>query len=314
VRRAAAVVVALTALAAAGPAAAFLPPVPSGSSVGDGVPLKAYASVAPTVHLFGDELTAKVAVVADTKWVLPARLRVSADFSPYTPVHAPAQLRVGSGRFQQITWTWTLRCTTLPCVPREPPSDKYRVFRFHPAHIDYLDSTGKSEYGITASFPAVETLSQVTPGLVAYLTRHNALNWSYRITPVAAPSYRVSPGLVFWLALGLGGGLALAGAGLLGRWALRFRPHAAAAAAPGPPATALERALSLFVWARERGDDTLQRKALERVADELAPAGLELSERARTLAWAPETPPEEEVAELSESALHRTPRPEEEQP
>ena len=42
-----------------------------GSSVGEGVPLKAYATISPTVHLFGDELTAKIAVVADTKWVDP---------------------------------------------------------------------------------------------------------------------------------------------------------------------------------------------------------------------------------------------------
>ena len=59
----------------------------------------------------------------------------------------------------------------------------------------------------------------------------------------------------------------------------------------------------LFTWAREHGDETLQRKALERVADELGPGGLELSEKARALAWAPEAPPEDEVAELSESAL-----------
>ena len=300
-RAALAAVAALAALAVAAPAAAFLPPVPSGSSVGDGVPLKAYASLSPAVHLFGDVLTAKVAVVADTKWVAPDRLQVSADFRPFEPVREPLVARVGSGRFEQITWTWTLRCVTLPCVPREPPSDRYHLFRFHPARIDYLDAKGQRRYGITASFPAVETLSQLSPGVVAFLARHNALKWSFTMAPVAAPRYRLSPGLIFWVALGLAGALALAGAALAGRWALRFRPQPAAAA-PAATRTPLERALALFLWAREHGDDTLERKALERVADELAPAGQDLSEKAHALAWSPEPPDEEDVADLSEGA------------
>ena len=69
--------VAATALVLASPAAARLPFFPQGSSVGEGVPLKAYATVNPAVHLFGDELTAKIAIVADTKWIDPQRLRVT---------------------------------------------------------------------------------------------------------------------------------------------------------------------------------------------------------------------------------------------
>ena len=79
---------ALAALALAAPAASELRPVP-GSSVGDGVPLKAYASLTPPVHLFGDVLTARVAVVADTKWIVPRRLRVTASFEPYEPIRTP---------------------------------------------------------------------------------------------------------------------------------------------------------------------------------------------------------------------------------
>jgi hypothetical protein len=296
----------LVALAAAPPAAAFLPPTPAGSAVGDDLPLRAYASLTPPVHLFGDVVTAKVAVVADTKWVDPARLRVGADFRPYKPVHAPTVLRLGSGRFLQITWTWTLRCLTAKCVPTEPPSDKYHVFRFRPARIDYLSAGGKRQYGITAAFPAVETLSQVSPGIVAYLTRHKSLNWQFRLAPPAAPTYRISPGLLFWLALGLAGVSAAAGLGLAGRWALRFRKPATALT-PVVPATTLERALAVFFWARERGDETLQRKALERVADELPVEVHDLSETARALAWSPESPEDDEVRAISDSARQRVP-------
>ena len=43
------------------------------------------------MHLFGDTVTAKIAIVADTKWVDPARLRVTTNFAPYTPIEAAAQ-------------------------------------------------------------------------------------------------------------------------------------------------------------------------------------------------------------------------------
>ena len=297
----------LGALALAAPAAAFLPQIPSGSAVGDGVPFKAYASVTPPVHLFGDALTAKVAVVADTRWVDPKRLRVRANFEPYKPTRTPSVLRTGNGRFLQVTWTWTLRCLTSACVPVAPPSDKFRVFSFYPAHIDYLASDGSRAYGITAAFPKVEVLSQVSPGVAAFLARRNALNWQFRLAPIASPAYAVSPSLLFWLALSLAG--AFAGAGLLvaGRFALSFRRPAAVAAAG--PVSALDRALAVFFWARERGDETLQRKALERVADELEPGGRELSEAARALAWSPEAPEDEDVQVISERAHEAAPPP-----
>ena len=298
--RRAALLGALAALALAGPASAELKPVP-GSSVGDGVPLKAYASVTPPVHLFGDALTARVAVVADTKWVDPGRLRVTADFTPYQPVRTPTVLRTGSGRFLQITWTWTLRCLSSPCVPVVPPSDKYRVFAFHAARIDYLTRTGTRAYGIRANFPRVEVLSQVSPGVVDFLLRHNALNWQYRLAPVASPAYRVSPSLLSWVSLSLAALLAAAGLLVSGRWALSFRRRRVPANAA---ATALDRALAVFFWARERGDETLQRKALERVAGELGPGGADLSEAARALAWSPESPEDEDVRAISDQA-HR---------
>jgi hypothetical protein len=300
------------ALAAAAPAAALLPPTPTGSAVGDDVPLKAYASLTPPVHLFGDAVTAKVAVVADTKWVDPARLRVTAEFQPYQPVRAPTVLRLGSGRFLQITWTWTLRCLSATCVPTAPPSDKFHVFHFRPAHIDYLAASGKREYGITAAFPAVEALSQVSPGVVAYLARHKALNWQFRLAPVAAARYRVSPLLVFWLGIGLAAVFGTGGLLIAGRFALGFRKPRVAAE-PAAPTTAIERAIALVFWAREHGDETLERKALERVADELPLEVHELSEAARALAWSPESPEDEDVEAISQRARLGTPHDGEEQ-
>ncbi|HET7572095.1 MAG TPA: hypothetical protein VFJ77_05425 [Gaiellaceae bacterium] len=291
-RRLALLAAALAALAAAGPAAALLPQIPSGSAVGEGVPLKAYASVTPTVHLFGDLVTARVAIVADTKWVDPLRVRVRTDFSPYTEARPPRVRRLRSGRFQQITWTWTLHCLTARCVPIVPPSDKFHVFTFHSAHIDYLRPDGARAYGIDARFPPVEVLSQVSPGLAYTLLKTNQLNWQLAFSPVPRPSYRLAPRTLFAVALGLAGLFALGGLAALGRWALGFRSPKTALAGQRP---ALERALALFLWAHERGDDTLQRKALERIAGELEPGGHDRSQAARAIAWAPEAPEDEDV-------------------
>ena len=289
-------------LVLAAPASAGLPIFKNGSSVGEGLPLKAYATITPTVHLFGDSITARLAIVADTKWVDPARLQVSTDFAPYAETKAPTILRLRVGRFAQVTWTWTLQCLSLPCVPRVPPSDHFHIFQFHPARIAYLRTNRKPAYGIHASWPPVEVLSQVSPGVVAFLQKTNRLNWQLGLTPIAAPTYRISPGLLFWLAIAAAGAFGLAGVWFAWRWYLVVRPRREAAA-PVDPGTTLDRALAVLRYAHEHGDETLQRKAFERVAGEL---GIERADEltliARELAWSQRTPEHEEVEEFAEQA------------
>jgi hypothetical protein len=290
------------ALILAAPAAARLPVFENGSSVGEGLPFKAYATISPTVHLFGDSITAKIAIIADTKLVDPARLQVSTNFAPYVQTKAPTILRLRIGRFAQMTWTWTLECLTSPCVPRLPPSDKFHVFRFRPARIAYLQIDRKPAYAIRASFPPVEVLSQVSPGVAAFLQKTSQLNWRLGMTPVAAPTYRLSPGLLIWLAIGVAGIFGLSALALAWRWYLVVRPRRIAAA-PADPATALDRALAVLRYAHEHGDETLQRKAFERVAGELGVERAdELTLIARELAWSQRTPEHEEVEEFAEQA------------
>jgi hypothetical protein len=289
------------ALVLAAPAAARLPVYKQGSSVGEGVPLKAFATVTPAVHLFGDVVTARIAIVADTKWVDPERLRVSTDFKPYALTKQPNVLRLRIGRFAQVTWTWTLRCITSPCVPRLPPSDKFHVFHFHPARIEYVTPRGQELYGINAAFPPVEVLSQVSPGVAAFLRKTNRLNWRIDFTPVASPTYRVAPGTIFWLAIAFGGAFVLAAAWFARRWYLVVRPHRAPVVVEH--GTPLERALAVLRYAHETGDETLQRKAFERVAGELGVERAdELTLVARELAWSQRTPEDEEVEEFTEQA------------
>jgi hypothetical protein len=67
--------------------------------------------------------------------------------------------------------------------------------------------------------------------------------------------------------------------------------------------TTLERALAVLRYAHETGDETLQRKAFERVAGELGVERAdELTRVARELAWSQRTPEDEEVEAFAEQA------------
>jgi hypothetical protein len=297
--RRAIIAAAVVALAVVAPASADIPLTPGGSVLGRNLPLKAYGSISPPVHLFGDPITVKVAVVADRKYVAPGNVRVLVHFKPYLPVAPPTVTRSSSGRFLQLTWTWTVRCLTVQCLPQSPTSQFSHVFFFHPAHIEYVSPQGTVRYALNARFQRVEVLSQLSPNEIHALSIHT-LVWGDHITPVSRPQYRVAPGLVFWLAVALAIALGTAGLALASRWALQFLPSRSAESMR--PSSSLERALTLFFWARAHDDETLQRKALERVADELPFDVHELSETARALAWSPETPDTEDVEEISERA------------
>ncbi len=294
-----AVLLAGLALAGSAAAAAPLPPSVHGTVVGGSAPIRVVADISPPVHLFGDDVTATVTVLADRRWIDPTRLRPEVSFSPYEPIAPRVKHESENGRLIDIEWTWTLRCLTVTCVPIVPPSDTKHVFQFPAASIEYLGTNGKVEWAAPASFPAIEALSEISPGIVAYFATNHKLQWQYDLAPPAA-SYRVSPGLVFWLALVLAGICAAAGITLAARWAIRFRSPVAVTA--GPPSSSLERALALFFLAGRRGDETLQRKALERVAAELPLDVADLSDATRELAWSPETPEADEVEAISERA------------
>ena len=291
--------VVLVALAGAASASAEIPLTPGGSVLGRNLPLKVYGSISPPVHLFGEPITARVAVLADRKWVAPGNVHVLVNFAPYRPVAPPTVVRSSNGRLLQMTWTWTLRCLTARCLPESRFSQFFQVFHFHPAHIEYVSPRGAVRYALNARFQRIEVLSQLSPSVIAGVKAHT-LHWQDQLTPIPAAQYRVSPNLAFWLAVALAILLGAAGLAVAGRWGWQFRPNAAALAAR--PSSSLERALTLFFWARAHDDETLQRKALERVADELPFDVHELSETARALAWSPEAPETEDVEEISQRA------------
>jgi hypothetical protein len=295
----------LAGLAVAAPASAGVPSVRGTSLIKGNKPLEAFASVGPTVTLFGDAVTAKVAVVVDRKWIDPASLRVRVHFTPYQPISPPTETRTGNGRLEEITWAWSARCLTVRCIPESLSGDLTRDFDLAPARIEYVLAGSTARHSLHAGFQQIQVGSQLNPKVVNFLEKKRVLAWQFPLTPVPSPHYRVSPTLAFWLPLALAIVLGTLGLAVVARWALQFRT-AATASGPAIPDSPLERALTLFFWARANDDDTLQRKALERVADELPFDVHDLSETAHALAWSQETPDEEDVQVISERAgIHR---------
>jgi hypothetical protein len=285
-----AVVVALLAvLATAAPAAAAAGP------------LQATASITPPVQLFGDPVTARVSVIADTTRVDAAKLQVTATFAPFVPVGEPREIHTGSGRYVQTTWIWKLRCLTVACIPTSLSSDAYNEFGFPRAQVQGPGLHGTTTYATGTFFPSVRVLSEISPREKALILLKGNVQWLYQLAPASGDSYTLPPVLVFWLAVALAGLSAAAALVLAARWMLRRRAPLAATRT-AIPASYLERALALFFWANARGDETLQRKALERVADELPLDVVELSEITRELAWSAETPGGEEVEAISQRA------------
>jgi hypothetical protein len=294
----------LGALALAGSAAAAARPAPppyvKGTVVGGNFPIRVLSSVTPPVALFGDKVTASVIVLADRKWIDPTLLRPVVDFALYRPVAPPTKHESDNGRLIDIQWTWTLRCLSAKCVPIVPPSDTEHVFHFPAGRIEYLNTDGKIEWAAGARFPAVKVLSDISPSIAAFVMANRRAKWQYQLTP-AAVAYRISPALVFWLAVVLAGICAAAALAIATRWVVRLRSPAPVASS-GVPVSSLEQALALFFWAGQHGDETLQRKALERVAAELPLDVSDLSGVTRELAWSPETPEEDEVEAISARA------------
>jgi hypothetical protein len=260
-------------------------------------PLKAYTGIQPSVNLFGDTIRARLTIVAATA-VDPALLRASATFAPYVPVAPLQRATVRAGGVEQLTWTWTLRCLSATCLPGKLS----HVFRFPQAHIRYLRPDGAPAFRLAAVWPRVEVFSRLSPGVARDLRARQRYDWRYSVAPVAAPTFRVRPALLFWLAIGVAAALAAGALALAARWYAAISPRRAAA--PASAGTPLARALSLLAWAHTHGNENLQRKALARVGDELGVVRTKngLSETARELAWRPELPDDAEVQAFARQA------------
>jgi hypothetical protein len=255
--------------------------------------LSATATVDPSVHLFAEPVVARVELVVDREHVDPDRLRLRARFLPYDVARA-TRARDDRDRFTVLRYEYVLRCLRIACIPEIVPSaageaetgrGERRVFDLPAAQVLYDDPDGEARTLTRAVWPQLVSVSRIKQSDVPSF----GFVFKTSVAPVPEPDYRVPPML---LGAGLvAGALALLAlpAALAVGWLRRRRPPPAVVEEEEVPA--LERALRLVEWARDRENGGERREALEVLAVELeAVESRELSVSARALAWSPVAP------------------------
>jgi hypothetical protein len=263
--------------------------------------IQARSALLPGVVLFGDTLTARLDVLLDRSKVDPGSVRVQASFAPWKPVAPPKQVRRdGSASSTYIEKTYLLRCLEADCTGQK---DSF-VEDFDQARVSYIARDGTHRVTqvrwprlIVDSRYAQKTLSAAGTPPPA---------WKAALFSLPSLTYSISPSLLFALLLTGGLVLLLAAGGLVylawRRPAVRVAP-APPTPPPAPVLTPLERALLLLELSERVDGAGDQRRALERVADELARRGeAELARAARALAWSEPAPGTEQTTRFAESA------------
>jgi hypothetical protein len=287
VRRALALVAFAGALAA--PAVAATPVLPQGQAIA------VYAPLRPTVILFGDSVRFDLTVAVDRRQIDPKSVALQPRFAPFDVVRPILPSHRDIGGVTLLRFPLVLRCISYPCVP----TGQATLRHLRRARLLYtLRSAPKERQFFRLRLPAVEVISQINPSL---LNSESSVPTQVRITPYTAhvlplpkPSYRIEPGVLVGGTIAAAALLLAASLLFARRYLTALRPHRVRAPARE---TTLERALLFLVQAQERGDETATRKALERLAGELAGNGAngDLASAAHRLAWAEPTPEREEV-------------------
>lgn len=263
--------------------------------------IQARGALLPGVVLFGDTLTARLDVTLDRSKIDPGSVRVQAGFAPWKPVAPAKQVRRdGSGSSTYIGKTYVLRCLEAACTSQNDSV----VEDLDQARVSYVTRDGTHKV-MKVRWPQLIVDSRYAQKTLS-AAGSTAAPWKAALFSLPSLTYSISPSLLFALLLIGGLGLLLA-AGVLVHMARR-RPEveAAPAPAPAPPAPVLppvERALLLLELSERVDGAGDQRRALERVADELTRRGeTELARAARALAWSERPPGTEQTIEFAASA------------
>lgn len=257
----------------------------------------------PSLHLFGDPVTAQVELVVDRRLLDPDRLSLETDFEPYELHGASTLDRRDDGPYTRLRYRARLRCLTQGCIPgvlasaagaQEPGRGERTTFRFAPARILYREPNAKrAEQLLFVNWPALVSVSRINE-----VQAGAPFPFRASTSPLPGLTARVSP-------VGLGIGLVLLALGLivwpallLARWWRRRRPaqELPVAAPPSP----LESALALVEWSCGQPDPAHRREALERLAAVLSDGFANgLVADARTLAWSSATPTADAAADFT---------------
>jgi hypothetical protein len=267
-------------------------------STADAPPVVARVVVTPRTILFGDTIQARVEVALDRNRANADSLRIATAFEPWTEVRPSVRTRRDGGRTTFVQQVYTLRCVAAECVPDGPrPAE----LEFSRARIAY-DDPGGAGHAFLVRWPVVVTSTRLVGSDFGRDDEYGT-PWRADLRTLPAASYRLSPALL--AALLLAGALALAVAGAALVYAALPKPRVVVEPEPEPEPpppdlTPLERALALLEAPNPVDGAAGRRRALELVAEELAPRDPSLATSVRTLAWAAGKPAAAQARTLAE--------------
>ncbi|HZC29267.1 MAG TPA: hypothetical protein VE269_05970, partial [Gaiellaceae bacterium] len=91
---------------------------PSAAALPKGKLLAASADLVPQSFLFGQPVHVRIDAVIDHRKLDPRRVRLDANWSPYTPVTPMTLSSADVGNYTRLRWQVDLHCLDLNCVPR----------------------------------------------------------------------------------------------------------------------------------------------------------------------------------------------------
>jgi hypothetical protein len=271
---------------------------------GGGIPatgIEARGSLEPRIILFGDTIKAHVDVLLDRRKVDPGSVRVSTEFLPWEIVGPQVRSRSDSGRSTYLRTSFTLRCTSSPCLPANTSS----ALEFTPARLSF--STPRAAPGdrrsIAVDWPILIVYSRFAAANAEGSTNSSAGLWRADLESFSNATYGVAPRVLLPILLTLVVLLAAAGAALayfaIPRRAKAPEPEPEPEPEPLPTLTPLEQALELLEDAGGADGAEDRRRALELVAEVLDLEHPELARAARTLAWSEHDPLVEQTSGLA---------------
>ncbi|HEU5489567.1 MAG TPA: hypothetical protein VFU84_02145, partial [Gaiellaceae bacterium] len=179
----------------AGDPAAGAPP---GSGLSEGG-IAASGSLEPRNILFGDSIRAHVDVLLDRRKVDPTSVRVSTQFIPWEIVGPQVRTRSDSGSNTHLRTTFTLRCTSSPCLPNNNAS----ALEFSPARLSYARPEGApgERQSLTIDFPLLLVSSRFAAANAEGPDASSSL-WRADLASFPSASYRISPTLLISILIG----------------------------------------------------------------------------------------------------------------
>jgi hypothetical protein len=262
--------------------------------------IEARGSIEPRIILFGDMIRARVDVLLDRRKVDPSSLRVSTEFVPWELVGPQTRVRRDAGSNTHVRTTFTLRCTSSPCLPVNQAS----ALEFNAGRVSYSRPGAAlgDRKSIAIDWPLLLVYSRFAAANLEGPVASSAVLSRADLESFPAASYRIPPTVLLPALLVLAALLGIAG-GALAYVAIPRRaapePEPEPEPEPLPTLTPLQQALELLEDASRADGVEDRRRALELVAEVLDVEHPELARAARTLAWSEDDPQIDQTSGLA---------------